>query len=63
MREDILRRNANEINFVLRILYVPLLRDQTLTVEALYLVTAADEYYSTIGKSLCVMAALPRERP
>lgn len=66
LREDILRRNANEINFVLCILYVPnvpLLRDQTLTVEALYLVTAADEYYSTIGKSLCVMAALPRERP
>lgn len=36
-----------------------------LTVEALYLVTAAadDECYSTIGKSLRVTAALPRERP
>lgn len=31
-----------------------------LTVDALYLVTAADEYYSTIGKSLRMMAALPR---
>lgn len=36
--------------------------DQMSTVEALYLVTAADEYYSITIKSLCVMAALPRER-
>lgn len=30
---------------------------------ALYLVAAADEYYSTKGKSPCMMAALPAERP
>lgn len=51
---------------MLCILYVPdvpCLRDEMLTVEALYLVTAADECYSSIGKSLRMMAALPRERP
>lgn len=34
-----------------------------LTVEALYLVTAADEYYFTTGKSLREAVALPRGRP
>lgn len=48
--------------YVRCILYVPNVFDRS-DVEALYLVTAAAEHYSTIGKSLREMAALPRERP
>lgn len=54
-----------KINYVCCILYVAnvhYLSDQMLKV-ALYLVTAADEYYPTIGKILRMMAALSRERP
>lgn len=47
---------------ILYVANVHYLSDQMLKV-ALYLVTAADEYYPTIGKILRMMAALSRERP